>query len=57
MSRFIDREACVNCGACQPQCPVDAISEDNGARKIDEATCIDCGACEAVCPASAISSR
>ena len=23
-------DACVNCGACDPECPVEAISEKNG---------------------------
>lgn len=28
---FIDQETCINCGACEPECPVDAIypSEDD----------------------------
>jgi ferredoxin len=25
---FIDPEACIDCGACEPQCPVHAIFED-----------------------------
>jgi len=45
---------CINCGACEPECPVSAISEKGDARAIDAATCIDCGACVAVCPADAI---
>jgi NAD-dependent dihydropyrimidine dehydrogenase PreA subunit len=47
-------DACVNCGACEGECPVQAISEKNGARWIDPAKCIDCGACAAACPTEAI---
>ncbi|MCL2880006.1 MAG: 4Fe-4S binding protein [Treponema sp.] len=45
---------CVNCGACDSECPVEAISEKDGARWIDSAKCTDCGACAAVCPTEAI---
>lgn len=55
MPRRVNKDACVNCGACEPQCPVDAISEQEGLRFINEDVCIDCGACEGVCPAAAIS--
>lgn len=47
-------DACVNCGACEAECPVGAISEKNGARSIDPAKCIDCGACASTCPVEAI---
>ena len=47
-------DACVNGGACEPECPVEAISEKNGARAIDAAKCIDCGSCASVCPTEAI---
>jgi NAD-dependent dihydropyrimidine dehydrogenase PreA subunit len=47
-------DACVNCGACEPECPVSAISEKNGMRFIDPSTCIDCGSCASVCPTEAI---
>ncbi len=46
-------DACIACGACMNECPVDAISEGNK-YSIDPATCIDCGACAAVCPVEAI---
>ena len=55
MPRLVDSIECVNCGACEGQCPVNAISEKDDARFIDRTICIDCGACEAVCPANAIS--
>ncbi|HAP42781.1 MAG: ferredoxin [Spirochaetes bacterium GWD1_61_31] len=47
-------DACVNCGACDSECPVQAISEKNGARYIDPAICTDCGSCAGVCPVEAI---
>jgi ferredoxin len=56
MPRRIDPDICINCGACEPQCPVSVISEKDGKyRFIDESGCIDCGACQAVCPVDAIS--
>ncbi|HPE21356.1 MAG TPA: 4Fe-4S binding protein [Candidatus Mcinerneyibacteriales bacterium] len=46
--------ACVACGRCLPECPVEAISEGD-IYVIDPEKCIDCGACAAVCHAMAIS--
>jgi ferredoxin len=47
-------DVCINCGACDPTCPVDAISEQGDMRGIDPAVCIDCGACVDSCPVGAI---
>lgn len=47
-------DECIACGTCQPECPVNAISEGNP-YVIDPAKCTDCGNCESVCPVSAIS--
>ncbi|MBF0385908.1 MAG: 4Fe-4S binding protein [Candidatus Omnitrophica bacterium] len=55
MSHVISNE-CIACGSCQPECPVDAISEGD-IYKIDPNKCTDCGACAAVCPVSAISQK
>ncbi|MDR1409083.1 MAG: 4Fe-4S binding protein [Oscillospiraceae bacterium] len=44
---------CISCGACEPECPVNAISEGDDKYVIDAATCIDCGACAGVCPVNA----
>ncbi len=30
---YIDPDACIDCGACEPQCPVKAIYEDRDAEK------------------------
>ena len=47
-------DACISCGACEPECPEGAISEGDGQYVIDAAKCTDCGACVAVCPTDAI---
>ena len=47
-------DACVNCGACESECPVGAISEADGKRVIDASVCASCGACASVCPTEAI---
>ncbi|MDR1127086.1 MAG: 4Fe-4S binding protein [Treponema sp.] len=48
-------DACVNCGACESECPAGAISEKSDVRWIDPSLCADCGACVSACPADAIS--
>lgn len=47
-------EKCINCGTCEPECPVGAISEGDNARVIDAEKCISCGTCASVCPTEAI---
>ena len=46
-------DECLACGACQAECPVDAISEGDGTFVVAPDLCIDCGACESVCPVGA----
>lgn len=46
-------DECISCGACEAECPVDAISEGNDKYVIDSETCIDCGSCAGVCPVDA----
>ena len=46
-------EDCISCGACEAECPVNAISEGDSIYVIDADTCIDCGACAGVCPVGA----
>ena len=49
-------EECINCGACEPECPNDAISEGDSKYVIDPARCSECvgffdhEACQTVCP-------
>ena len=46
---------CISCGACEPECPVEAISAGDEIYEIDADACTDCGACVDVCPVEAIS--
>ena len=57
MAYKVNEAACTNCGSCDSECPVEAISEKNGKRWVDSAKCADCGACAAVCPVEAIASE
>ena len=45
-------DACIACGACIDECPVNAISEGD-IYVVDADTCIDCGACAGACPVDA----
>ncbi|MDR3303298.1 MAG: 4Fe-4S binding protein [Treponema sp.] len=48
-------DACINCGACEGDCPSEAISEKDDKRWIDPSKCADCGSCMSACPSEAIS--
>jgi len=47
---------CINCGACEPECPNNAISQGDDIYVIDPDLCTECvgfyeqEACQAVCP-------
>ena len=47
-------DACVKCGACADQCPVEAISEGEETYVIDADVCVSCGSCADQCPVEAI---
>ena len=55
MSTFITDE-CINCGACEPECPNNAISEGDDTYVINPELCTECvgfhgdEACQSVCP-------
>jgi ferredoxin len=55
MTRVINKEECIACGACESECPEGAISEGDGYYIINADLCKDCGDCEAVCPVECIS--
>ena len=52
MAYFINEE-CINCGACEGECPTNAIVTGDTTYVIEEDKCVDCGACASVCPVSA----
>ena len=47
-------DACVKCGSCADNCPVEAISEGDELYIIDADICVDCGSCADNCPTEAI---
>ncbi|NTV06000.1 MAG: 4Fe-4S binding protein [Chlorobiaceae bacterium] len=53
-------DTCTYCGACEPECPVSAISAGDDIYVIDENVCTDCvgfhdhAACVEVCPVDCI---
>jgi NAD-dependent dihydropyrimidine dehydrogenase PreA subunit len=55
MATMITNE-CINCGACEPECPNNAISQGDPIYVIDPLLCTECvgfhdyEACAAVCP-------
>jgi len=53
MAHFINDE-CISCGACESECPEEAISEGDNKYVIDPKKCTDCGSCVEVCPSDAI---
>jgi ferredoxin len=53
-------DECINCGACEPECPVNAISEGSDYYVIDPDKCVECvghfdePSCVPVCPVDCI---
>lgn len=48
-------DECINCGACEPECPKEAIAQGDPVYLIDASKCDECAgkdehACKAVCP-------
>lgn len=46
-------DACISCGACEAECPQQAIAEGDGKFEIDPEKCIECGICADTCPVGA----
>jgi ferredoxin len=53
-------ERCISCGACEWECPNQAIAPGEPRPVVDEASCTECfgffgeGQCIVVCPAAAV---
>lgn len=50
---YLINDDCINCGACEAECPVSCITEGDSKYEVDAAACIDCGSCAGVCPVGA----
>ncbi len=50
---FYRAASCINCGACVPVCPAQALSTANPGF-VDRDKCIKCGTCAGVCPTDAL---
>jgi ferredoxin len=56
MAMKIVAAECINCAACEADCPSESIAEGDGAYVIDAATCTECKGthdspqCVSVCP-------
>lgn len=47
-------EECISCGACEAECPNEAISLGEEIYVIDVTKCDDCETCKDVCPVDCI---
>ena len=53
-------EECIACGACEPECPVQAITEGDDIFVIDADACVECEGhydapqCLEVCPVESV---
>jgi NAD-dependent dihydropyrimidine dehydrogenase PreA subunit len=54
MTHIIIEDECLMCGACEAECPHNAISAAESYYIIDPELCQDCGSCVEVCPNEAI---
>jgi len=50
---YVINDTCISCGACEAECPTEAISAGDGIYVIEADKCIDCGACANACPVDA----
>ncbi len=54
MPAKVNTVKCTGCGQCIEDCPVEAITLEEGKAEVQPDVCIDCGVCVAVCPVEAI---
>ena len=54
MAYKVNKEICIQCGACVASCPMGAIELQDDGSYINPDMCIECGACASVCPVQAI---
>ena len=47
-------DECINCGACETECPSNAISESDEKRIISQDACTHFCNCVTICPVEAI---
>jgi len=53
---YLINDECINCGACEPECPSSAITAGDEIYEIDHEKCVECEGhfdepqCAAVCP-------
>ncbi len=56
---YMITDECISCGACEPECPVGAISEGDTIYVIDPEKCVECAGhhdspkCAEICPVDA----
>ena len=50
----LDKDSCIDCGACVSICPTDALYSDDFSIELDGTKCILCKACIDVCPVGAL---
>lgn len=51
--RTTDKDACIGCGQCAEDCPLEIITMEDDLPVVDESICIGCGLCLLHCPAEA----
>ncbi len=60
MALAIDKQECTSCGACEPVCPIKAISHEGDVFSIDVKICEECegfydeAQCVLICPEDCI---
>lgn len=53
----VDRDLCIDCGACMDRCQMDAIADAGGETMVDLDRCIGCGLCVSACEYDGVTLR